>query len=706
MFKRKSSLIYAAAALTLTILVMLMMGCDSSSPSSDDTTSDEVTITVTATPSSITAGDYTVIEAVVREGGTAIADQEVTFTVSPSGAGTCSPEVDTTVADGSAATMFTAAVTGSASVTATVSGTSISATAFVTVTEEGTAGSGSVSMTINPTVLAATGEDTARVTVLVRDANANPAADNTLVKLCAGEKFVDKDGNGYWSTGIDSLVFDNNGNGQWDAVGSIPSTAYTAGGNGTATADFISGTNAGTYYIKATVDEGGISAATEQSITLNASAELHSIVLASELISIAVRQTGGIETADLYATGYDIHGNRVPEGMEITFTITDSPDGGEFIGTDSLAATATAITNSQGTATVPIHSGFVSGTIRVRASFGDVLSEATQIMVHAGPPKYICVAVDTCNVQAWNVVNERNGVVAVVADTFLNPVVDSTAVYFSCDEGSMIAHEARTMEEEGVVSSEWISCTDCPPTADGIVWIWAETAGGTVRDSVMFFNSSPWFTATATPDDFSLWANGKDYEEVRIVAQDINGNPVVAGTTIGFESDDFVNIQSAVLLDGCGFCEDDIKVQSAGPLDMDYSVTGGNDDGIGYVRAVSGKCGATSAYLFTVTLNTGNAYLENCEIKCEASIAPNVSMIVTAMIADRWGNPLADHTLVMTVSAGATVTPASASQETNAWGEATGFEFNALGGTGDVIITITDTDPMGGIYMTKSVTIE
>ncbi|UCG62116.1 MAG: hypothetical protein JSV52_02175 [Candidatus Zixiibacteriota bacterium] len=704
MFKQKSSLWCSAAALTIAILVMFLAGCESSNPSSDD---DDIvtgtTVTVTATPVSISVGQFSVVEATVEAGGSGVADQEIVFSVLPAGAGTCAPVVDTTDADGVAATMFTGSVSGSASVTAAISGSSTNGSAWLTVVESGQTGFGEVNMTVSPSLLFADGEDTARVTIVVSDANGDPAADNTLIRICAGEKFVDKDGNGYWSEGIDSLVYDNNANGTWDAVGNIPSTAYTGAGTGTASVDFVSGTKAGTFYIKATVDEGGITGSDEQSVQLNPAAELHSIYLAAERMNIVVSQTGGIETSELHATGYDINGNLIPEGIAITFTILDGPDGGEFLGDDPLATEAVAFTNSQGIATVPIHSGFVSGTIRVRAYANTVLSNATQIMVSAGPPKYIVVGVDTFNVQWWYTVNERMGVVAVVSDTFLNPVVDSTVVYFSCDEGSMVSHEARTRDLEGVAHSEWISGNNVE-TADGKVWIYAETAGGTVFDSCMFYNTSAIFTAWAEPNVFSLLANASDWRWVSIFALDVNGNPVVDGTKIEFEGDDIIHIEAATLADGWNGSSDVIQVASAGALDYDYSMNGTDDDGVGLVVAVGTPLYGSLFSMFTVTLETGYAYSDNCKVTGPVTVAPSATVSFGAVIQDRWGNPLGDHSLSMEASAGTVTAPGTAT--TNGYGEANGLEWMAPGAATTVTITITDNDARGQVVLTETVTVQ
>ena len=420
-------------------------------------------------------------------------------------------------------------------------------------------------------------------------------------------------------------------------------------------------------------------------------------------MNLVVKHTGGIETANLYATGYDIFGNPVPEGMNITFTILDGPDGGEFVGTDASATEAIAVTNSQGIATVPIHSGTISGTIRIRAFADTVLSNATQVMVSAGPPAYIVAGVDTCNVPWWYIVNERNGVAAVVSDIYLNPVNDSTLVYFSCDEGTMKSHEVRTEELEGVAYTEWISGNNVA-TADGIVYVYAETAGGTVACTTFFYNSSPYFTPWAVPDAFNLQADGLSTKDVTILALDENGNFMVDGTTIDFDGGAYLSIDNATLKDGFTSCQDNIKVSSSGTLDTDNSLTGGNDDGIGRVVAIVGEAaGGGITSMFTVTLTTGTAYYENCEMSCEANVAAGTDLQVRAVIQDRWGNPLGDHTLILTASAGSV---SNGTQETNTYGEAFDFTFTAPGAAGNVVLTIEDTDPRGGVVLTKSVTVE
>ena len=106
---------------------------------------------------------------------------------------------------------------------------------------------------------------------------------------------------------------------------------------------------------------------------------------------------------------------------------------------------------------------------------------------------------------------------------YLNPVNDSTVVYFSCDEGSMVSHIKRTRDHEGVAYSEWISGNNVD-TADGLVVIMAETSGGTVADTSFFYNTSPTWTIEVNPA-FPTSVNASDESKfvITIHGSDFNG---------------------------------------------------------------------------------------------------------------------------------------------------------------------------------------
>ena len=73
-------------------------------------------------------------------------------------------------------------------------------------------------------------------------------------------------------------------------------------------------------------------------------------------------------------------------------------------------------------------------------------------------------------------------------------------------------------------------------------------------------------------------------------------------------------------------------------------------------------------------------------------------------IADRYGNPLGDHTLNMTAANGVV---GGATQETDAFGEAFGFTWTAPALDGDYNVVVTDTDPLGsGMVLTQKITVK
>jgi hypothetical protein len=137
-------------------------------------------------------------------------------------------------------------------------------------------------------------------------------------------------------------------------------------------------------------------------------------------------------------------------------------------------------------------------------------------------------------------------------------------------------------------------------------------------------------------------------------------------------------------------------------LKIDASAPGGNDDGWGAVDYVT-YWHAAGAYITNVcSLGTGYAYSGNSSINSQASAEPGELVHITVTIKDRYGNPLADHTLNMTASGGVV---AGGTQETDAYGEAAGFTWTAAG-LGDYTIVVTDTDPRGGVVLTQPISVE
>ncbi|RKX23460.1 MAG: hypothetical protein DRP51_00185 [Candidatus Zixiibacteriota bacterium] len=674
---------------------LLLSGCSTSSSGSDSGT---LTVTMTVSPSSITVGETAVVEATVTDGTDPLPNRIVTFSASPASAGYFTPSVDTTGASGVVSSVYTALTDGDVTISAVLSGGTSHDDFSLSVDAQSHTTSGNIDLVVVPTIILADGSSTSQLTITIRDQAGDPAPDSTMVKLTAGEKFVDLDANGYWTEGVDSLVYDGNGNDTWDAIGYIPATAYVTGGAGQVIIAYTAGTEATTVYFTITVDESsGITGYAETSIQLTPDASVASIVMGADDIHLAVKRTGGMETSTIRAVGYDAYGNTVPEGITMSFIITDGPDNsddGERLGTLSGAnrrGPYVTTTNSMGQASCPISSGAVSGTIRVRAYVDTVLSNATQIMVHAGPPARIVVGAEECNVPYWGMVNETNELVALVSDIYNNPCPDSTVVYFTCDEGVVMAHQNRIEGEEGLASSTWMSYGSDQSVDDGIVMIKVETNGGTLVDSGYFINS--WYPDTLW---FVTWpqtlaAHTESHGFIFVEVRDLNMNYCVGLDRIKFESEFITFIERE---DGDGCYSSAISNTAQGKvLKQDYSMNGVSDDGIGVIDYITARFGFSASAAVPCTLLTGMTYAKSCIIDIPSSVPTSSTTPFSVIVKDRYGNPLGDHSLTASLTGFGWL--AGVDQSTNTYGEAVGFSYTSPAEETTVIINITDTDPRG-----------
>ncbi len=686
----------------LLLVLFVATGCETtkepiSSGDGGTTTGDVNLGQPSASPATFDQGTTSIITIAATDAeDDPLAGVSVTFAVTPVAAGTFNPASATTDDLGVATSVFTAAQSGSLQITGT-DGTATSPYVNVNVNSTSQQTSGNLTINVTPSLLTADGASTSTVIVHVSDESDLPATDGTVVKLASGERFDDVDGNGYFTAG-DSLMFDYNANDEWDPVGIIPAVATTEGGS--IAVAYTAGTEATTSYIKATVTgtvdfDGSV----ETSIQLTPDATVYAIEISTDVTGLQVRHTGGLEFTDLDAICYDVNGNTVPEGVAVNFTITNGPSGGENLNGGGVGPVE-ARTNSQGVATVQVWSGTISGTLRLYASAGSVLSNAAFVSVFAGPPYYLAVGSDFCNMAGWNTVNRELYVDAVVSDIYNNPVQDSVAVYFTVDEGVIDAY-GITADSTGVAQA--IFRTGEPQT-DGRVWVWAETSGGTVVGSTMFLNSYIPASITPTMSPQMLPANGESEATIWADVRDLNSNFVVDETEV-LTKVLYGSANGGGTSDGCHASLFDGTYTST-VLKQDFSLTGGNDDGIGGIDVVTMRSGFVSTSI-VCTLTTGTSFYEESAVSLDATSVPygTAGIPVRALIKDRAGNPLGDHTLTATITNGSMTT---ATGETNTYGEAFEFRFSApadsTNGTKG-IITITDTDPRsGGLIMSTTVT--
>ena len=693
LFSNKFALIGLVAMMLLG--VGLIAGCGDSTLSGSGSAHFQY---VASSPSGqIDRGSTAIVEArVVDATGAALSGQRVTFSVTPTALGYFTPASDTTAADGTVATVFTATSSGTATLQATVSGTTSTTSLII---NDNTSGSGRITVSVTPLFMIANNSDSANVLITATKKDGTPISDGMTIFLCAGERFEDRDRDGYFTRGVDSLIYDVNANDQWDPVGSIPATATTSGG--TASVYYKSGNQATTVYIRATmIDSGDVSFA-EVAAKLSPNTKVASITMSANFENLRVKGVGGIEFGGLVATAYDEFGNPVPEGIPIAFTIASGPNGGENIQGQGYGPVEVS-TNSNGQASVTVYSGTISGSVRLRASSGAVVSAATPFAINSGPPYKICVGAASCNLPSCEYVNMENKVTAIVGDIYNNPVPDSTAVYFSTSEGCINGYSLTGVAglggtHPGMASVSWWSC-DC---INGRVWVYAETAGGTVKDSAMFLSTGPAVYIEILEYPSALYAQGDEKGDITVSVYDINHNFVIGNTQVEFEPQ-FGTIGNGGTVDGCHSSIFKTKYTAA-QLKKDYSPVS-PDDGIGaasFVSVRAGGMGGVSNGFTTLFLTTGT-YVKSSSIDIEAEVEPGTVTPFTVVVKDRGNNPLGGHRLTLFPNGG-TVT--GTNYVTNEYGEISLF-YTAPGAEGTYLITVTDTDPRGAVSFAKKIKVK
>jgi protocatechuate 3,4-dioxygenase beta subunit len=688
-------------ALIIGVLVFGLAACSGTNTSDSTATLQDVDVT----PAILAEGETAIVEVLVTNAnGDPLANATVYLYAEPNTAGVFSSSVVETNGDGIATAIFTATVEGSVTISARVEGDQTTLTKDIVI-EDGTGGGnqeGHIILTITPALVQADGYSTATVNALVSDGQGNPVSDGSVIKFVAGEKFMDVNGDGIWTNNVDTLIFDLDSDGLWDPIGSIDATVTTNGGQATTT--YVAGSTAGVVYIKATGGQPGEHYSAEVSLSLTSDDSVHSIVLTPSWQNVQVRGTGGVEFAHLLAETFDAKGNPAPQGREVEFLITAGPGGGEAINGDPVGPVG-AITDANGVASVTLNAGSASGTVRVLARCGSVVSAATHLTIRSGPPAFISLGVSDCNVPSWEVVNSINDVVAVVVDQWGNEVPDSTSIWFGCEQGLIEGADVSspTVTLRGTARSTWHSGA---PKNDGYVVYWAQTAGGDVVDTSAFIESGPaaYGQFLAWPD--TLLADNKDKGEVVIDVRDGNGVFVDDGYIVEVEADIGL-ISDGQAHDGC---HSSIYVGDyvAGVLDVDYHVTI-PDDGIGAIATITARSGGFFGFngSVTVVLRTGTAYSKTSIVDVPSSMVFGTSAPIEIQVKDRWGNPLGGHLVDVSCNSGGTVT--GSPQYSNEYGVAGGFEFIATNNQSftEALIVVRDLDPnYGGMTINKKVSLE
>ncbi|MBD3161414.1 MAG: hypothetical protein GF346_04310, partial [Candidatus Eisenbacteria bacterium] len=259
--------------------------------------------------------------------------------------------------------------------------------------------------------------------VVVRDRNGAPLAGKT-VTLVAGEPFDDVDADGLFTPGVDELLDDVDGNGEWSAIGSVEETTVTrAGGVGAFT--YRAGLHVGTIAIKATVDGVGV----DLPLELTSLPPASRVEMTVDPVEITVFGGGGVDNAEITAECFDILDQLVPAGVPVRFEIVQGPGGGEQLA-DAADGVYTGVTGDDGSANAVLVAGTAPGIVEISATAGSVY-RTIQIGIVSGIPHMVELSAEDHILTFW----AETRVCAHVYDVNHNPVRDGTVVRFSVDEG-------------------------------------------------------------------------------------------------------------------------------------------------------------------------------------------------------------------------------------------------------------------------------
>lgn len=340
------------------------------------------------------------------------------------------------------------------------------------------------------------------------------------------------------------------------------------------------------------------------------------VLIALNPTEISVQGVGGIETATIVFEARDNQGRPIDSDHAITvnFEILSGPGGGEFITPDSI------VTDAAGRALASINSGTVSGPMMIQAQAivggADVRSTPVQIAIASGLPDqaHFSVATERLNFWGWDRVNNRMDAVVLVGDKYSNPVKSGTVVSFRSDGGVVagdnladITGGSSLTDGAGIAIATIISGNPDPidPVfGPGYGYLKAQTIGidpvtsatVVVKDSALFVTTSDISLLSVTPSTIAVPQGGA--QTFTITVEDVNGNPIVGGSTISISTTFEVPEGSTIkiLIEPISITIPDALFPGAGTTEFTFSI----------VDATLGG-GTTPAQPFPVTVTVTHA---------------------------------------------------------------------------------------------------
>ncbi len=287
-------------------------------------------------------------------------------------------------------------------------------------------------------------------------------------------------------------------------------TVKTGNADGSVSATLVSGNNAGTATVMASIKDPAVSAST--SVIFDA-ADVGSISVESSKNFVRI----GENSISIIARVFDETGNP-KSGETVTFSIIKGPGGGEHL------ETVTAVSNSVGIASVTFVSGMtgsVQNGVEIQAAIGTI--KDTVNLTITGQPESVVVGFDTDNFQEKSDGTYGLTVSAIVSDVNRNKVVDGTIVNFSI-VGDVGVIDPEVTTTDGVASTTLVYS---PSDAGTIINIIA-SSGGKQDTKELTLPGAEGTVAkiTASPSEFELLADGISTVNFTITLAGTEGEPI------------------------------------------------------------------------------------------------------------------------------------------------------------------------------------
>jgi hypothetical protein len=379
-------------------------------------------------------------------------------------------------------------------------------------------------------------------------------------------------------------------------------------------------------------------------------------------------------------------GNPAPDGVTVNF-ITDK---GRF-STDNAKTIAATTTGGTGKVLVPfISEAGVVGTATVVATVSTIAQSIQIALTGAGDPDQIILLADATVIP----ISGTTVITAEVLDDQGNNVANGTAVHFATNlSGTGVTPVATTTD--GVATA-----TFSAGTSAGVATVTATSGSASASLSITILAGAAGSLEFVSADPILIGVRGSALPQKSTItfrARDVNGNPVVDGTQVTF-----------TLISGLGGGEA-VAPTAAGTV-----------GGLASTVLTSGTVSGPVRVLASITIGTTTLTSSSANVSiaggppsgAHIGVAPafrNIAGLVTqgiicpvtAIVGDRFGNPVPQNTTVSFFTNGGVVTPQGL---TDALGNTPGVDIKTGPPTPHVGTATDFGDPRTGVVTVIAVT--